>query len=1455
MDLNAWDTTKIKGSCSLGFKALQAKCADENLDPLRNPTPGLPDKCRGRCKLRDLQPQQNKKSVGADHRNGFDPPEEIFRTKTKQKIKQIRRIRSLMKAINNAVLKSQNGPWDLMTTAQIQHEWNVILNASGYQGGWAKWILQFECIDFIPFSIPDLDLLNDVAQITEHDVNIACAEEAKLRKAFFHRKIHLSVQEGSSKMIYHMVKNEPIKALHEVPFQYEVEAQLLRTTKGTPCFKLLQTGNLNVPAEARFGQAKIWITRQENDFFFFQVKDGIVPSKGIISQQHFAITHDEVAQQFHSYWTPFWLRDTDFEQWHAEPWEQFLSDIDAINLPQFPLHIDLENFDLWKSTIQKLKNAKAVGVCGWRHEELKMLPDNAIRHLILAARHIFQKGFSSNCMQARTVLLAKVPEPKDMSQTRPITILGSIVRLISKLMADQILSQLQAFLPIQISGGVPNRGSKDLTLQQQYTIEKSLEQQLGLTGYTLDLVKAFNMIPRLPLKTLFRRFGVPEIITTFWFNNLAHLTRLPQIGAALGPPLRSTCGIPEGDAMSVLGMVILSGAFFYRIVSPRISPYCYADNWSWIAKDVREHFRTLISVLNWVHSLKMKIDQNKSWIWATSPALRACLQDLNQIFPSGDEKFNIKHDATDLGMYTHYDKKASLGSIADRLQSGIRRLQKLEWIPISIDEKAHIIQTAVWPCALYSAEIQFVGPKNFQKLRRAATTTLTGNHKFSSAHLACSALNPRLQDPLIFVVSQALRSIRRLYVYNSDMAKSIVQDVYNFQGRTSYGPASALKLYLKYIGWCLDLGGDLKGPDGLKVNIFRASSKEIIQVLQQGWQYHVHDNICHRKGITGQFNLHLTQKAFQSLPVSERSIVALNVIGGFQTGAIKKLWDDEESGLCPFCLQPDDREHRILHCEKMVEIRNKHPDALHTLKEICPQWIYLPLARQHRDITLLRTIFQARTLPGPIKLHMTYQEGTPHFKCFTDGSCVFPTDRTCRRSSWAVIQDIANSDTQRTDQVCGIANLDNFTQVPNLQCVIISPTHGVQSAARSELCAIVFSCQCVFHTDPQASGAFYTDSQYVCDVITVISMASSDFPIHKMANFDLVSLLVDIWNKNTYSIHKIKAHRSINEAKDIQDLWNMVANHLADRAAAKSLDGEFVEVKQLSETIFRFHQLEFKRLREVFRYYADLNFEKVRLSKLESNNNCENPASENQVNTDEDIFEHSYNILRSWSFEIYEHVHIGDLSPYVAHASGSGGNTALQVWDWLKLLQWPVGEPLDHEHDPGISWFEIVVNYCICAQMHLPIQISCEGRFVTYAPFESESAALQLGFRKTANMQAYSLEKIIRQLETLTGKTLIPRYKKYKYRPCSSIFSLGIHRKVAGIARRPMLPYQQETMKVIWDYVENFRKTNGLHQPFAIPDLCPLIPKSGLEELTAKGRFYRAEEIRRANKKSRARQL
>ena len=316
----------------------------------------------------------------------------------------------------------------------------------------------------------------------------------------------------------------------------------------------------------------------------------------------------------------------------------------------------------------------------------------------------------------------------------------------------------------------------------------------------------------------------------------------------------------------------------------------------------------------------------------------------------------------------------------------------------------------------------------------------------------------------------------------------------------------------------------------------------------------------------------------------------------------------------------------------------------------------------------------------------------------------------------------------------------------------------------------------------------------------------------------------------------------------------MVANHMADRAASKSLDSELEEVQTMANQIYKFNVQEFQMLRKVLIYMVEVNEARTQLLKNPTNNN--RPERNGDVNHEnENIHEIAFQELSQWNPLGYECINVGPLDAYIANACGAGPNAAMQVWKWVSLLKWPSTESQPNGDDRGISWFELVVNFAICSQKHLPIQIhiSHDGRYVTYAPYESDSAKIQPASRKTANSQAYALEKLIRQLENLGQVNLIPRYPKYRYRPCSSLHALGFEKKVAGISRRPILPYPIETLQVVKSFVFEHRRDNSLYRSFHIPQVQPIFHIDEIEELDAKSRYFRAAHIRRVNKKNRQR--
>jgi len=111
---------------------------------------------------------------------------------------------------------------------------------------------------------------------------------------------------------------------------------------------------------------------------------------------------------------------------------------------------------------------------------------------------------------------------------------------------------------------------------------------------------------------------------------------------------------------------------------------------------------------------------------------------------------------------------------------------------------------------------------------------------------------------------------------------------------------------------------------------------------------------------------------------------------------------------------------------------------------------------------------------------------------------------------------------------------------------------------------------------------------------------------------------------------------------------------------------------------------------------------------------------------------------------------------------------------------------------------------------------------------------------RLANAQIYMLEKLLRQLVTLTGVEVIPTYQRHKRWPCSSLNKLGFHAPAGGIPRRPELQKCHETMTLVRSYLKDCRDEGSLCRPFKPSSLQPCIPHVIYEELTPKSRYNAA---------------
>lgn len=284
-------------------------------------------------------------------------------------------------------------------------------------------------------------------------------------------------------------------------------------------------------------------------------------------------------------------------------------------------------------TIHRLKQFKAAGIDGWRAEELQTIPPAAITDIAHIVATIWPTGLSTHQMIACVILVAKRTPPTSISDGRPITILGYISRLTSKVIADQLLSHWALTWPSAISGGLPFRGVQDITFMQQFQIESAKTRTLPWRGFTLDLIKAFNLLPRRVIYHLLIHHGAPPESIYFWFLYLRRLTRRLQVRQAVGPTISMTTGVPEGDSLSVCAMLVTSSAFYWKLCSPTVFPYAYADNWFYLTTNQRDNIQAFRNIQDLVNALRVKIDFAKSWAWgATTDARKDWHEFLHQEF-------------------------------------------------------------------------------------------------------------------------------------------------------------------------------------------------------------------------------------------------------------------------------------------------------------------------------------------------------------------------------------------------------------------------------------------------------------------------------------------------------------------------------------------------------------------------------------------------------------------------------------------------------------------------------------------------------------------------------------------------------------------------------------------------------------------------------------------------------
>ena len=1210
-------------------------------------------------------------------RNGaYEPPNEVYRIRTLQWTKQMRRL----EAFCHRFAKYHGGNFPVGVAHQSKTEWDVILASPGFRPSFSAWCLRNGiCAVWLSYDGLQRDWLQSLCSGFRAALHKIAVQEKQLRSKVFQHTLDLDLLHFGGPLAYSMIK--PPKPLPPGHFDLcdNFTASVFRCRgKSLPKIQVHGTRMPDTSLTCTAG-AQAFKLRATDDVGVFEAVDlpkGCVTPFGF-SQTHMVTDPDRIAKAFFEFWAPFWLRDSGDQCTDISAWPDFLRLCHALpDLGVVPSD-EVQTLEEWRWAIKATKCNTARGVCGLSQPELNAFSDQIIGFLAQLMYAGSSLGFPDWLMLARVVMVPKCTGATSFSQMRPITVYSLLFRIWAKISARRLLQQWKTVVPRCITGGLPGRSCARLSLSNAIDVEHGLSIGAGLGGFSLDIAKCFNALGRLPALHLLRHGGFGPKHSQFWSLSLGKMTRTACFLDTSSCPSAATTGLPEGDPLAVCAIVMFGLLWASPLLSVGIRCSLFYDDWSWTSDRADHHILALRHTQDFLAALQLHSDPSKCWCWGSTPKARKAWEQVNLAVTGAPDTYRVSSSEKALGVLMHYTKQTTLGCQATRLEAGIHRLQRLQKLPVPPSQKAHLIQTGIWPVALFGADVVYVGAKHLNKLRSVATTALVGKTSATMPHLALATVSKHVCDPVLYLLIRTLGLWRSLMCHDELSLPSLRGYLANAcdDPNLAFGPASALKCYLKHVNWTINGDGFVVDHLNRSLDLSVVSFKQVLAYLWDAWDVIVSALVRKRRDYPDWPELDLFNFRLLNLPEDPREVAVVH-----QQTTLSHLWDTQNSKWapqakddllpCPLCGGANSRAHFPCLCPGLTDLRNEHSAALDLVTSEFPHLIFLPVLSKHPKLRLLQTIHAARELPEPFNLFELWPQldGFPVF--YTDGSCIHPELPVARFSAFAIVLDCATADYHRRD--LARVHSSRATTPDTFLAVQVAVTPGLQTINRAEFCAILQIVRSV------PGATIFSDSSWAIGTFHAVRDAPHPSEHCMRDNFDLILILcaladeVDLAN---YDLFKIKSHLNDDEAEDSLHLYHIQGNRFADELARKGVEPGRSPLHATAHEVSDWYVRQKQLLLDVrpFLVQADI----LRLdgfSTASDSGNVRKRLTNDQLDT--------------WQPDGF-YMSIPDVPDEIASGFLPGASVLQCMLRWFRLLRWPHVD----EKSGGISLFEMMVNF------------------------------------------------------------------------------------------------------------------------------------------------------------------
>ena len=659
---------------------------------------------------------------------------------------QLRRLQSLTHALNAG--KST-------ASAQLYRAslWGSIKRSKGFENGFeAWWITRPYQLQGSPKALPAGVPGRFMAELIYQDYmdNYRRLETWHARRRNESLKANL---EANKYKIFSMVKPEPKGTLQQLQETFEMniigvseDGKQIRLDQplqqGPACTYTVEDFPLDVHTDP---------SSAENEIHDIHSDTLLYEGQSIQQVVHYT-TPEEIQRKLEDFWKKRWWKDSPP---NSDDWQRIMS-FGRAYLPQLQVPYDKITVAGWTEVNKRYGQKSARGPDGVARLDLQYMPDSMHEQLVdilnqCEADHCWPKSAATGFVHA----LPKKDDAIQPGQFRPVIIYSMVYRSWSSYRAKQLLRRVGQICCDRQYGFMPESDSTQVWVITQALLEKSVQGNDEIYGFVSDIQKAFENIPRIPVRDLALHLGFPVNIVMTWMHFLETTERRFVVKNQVGDSVKSNNGFPEGCAMSCAAMAIVDLTFhaYLQRFGARCKELSYVDNLEIFCRNKADLQQSILTVQTWADLWGLDLDKAKSYVWATTVQARKALQ---------GGQWRIAEVEKDLGASIAYGKKSAKKLQTARIDALDPLLEKLKRANAPDWQKQVVLKQALWPRGLYGASISRVGWEQICKMRTAGSRALRCNRAGSAPAIRLFFLSHEQCDPGFYQLWTTWQVFRRV---------------------------------------------------------------------------------------------------------------------------------------------------------------------------------------------------------------------------------------------------------------------------------------------------------------------------------------------------------------------------------------------------------------------------------------------------------------------------------------------------------------------------------------------------------------------------------------------------------------------------------------------------------------------------------------------------------------------